>query len=135
MISPASRRSYPPSDLDAALGYGLLWLTLGLDFLFHSYSRWRDGGKFAEGVVGDFAHTPLPVWSMCAFATVIPHWEPVVGLLARPGIIETLGAGCWIVAHRVVDPGHGPVCGILGVERATRPRAGLFRPAAVPHRA
>jgi len=68
------------SDLDAALGYGLLRLTMGLNFLVHSFGRWRNLANFADGLVGAFAHTPLPVWSVRAFALVIPLWEPVVGV-------------------------------------------------------
>src|SRR5260370_7269726 len=74
------------SDLDAALGYGLLRLTMGLNFLFHSFGRWRTLGNFVDGVVAAFAHIPLPVWSVRAFALIIPFWEPVVGVLLVLGL-------------------------------------------------
>lgn len=88
------------SDRDAALGYGLLRLTLGLNFLFHSFQRWRDLGHFVESVVADFAHTPLPAWSVRAFATAIPFWEPAVGLLLVLGLWTRAGlvAGALLIA-------------------------------------
>ena len=100
MISPAPHRLHPPSNLDAALGYALLRLTLGLNFLFHSFSRWHDGGKFVEGVIVGFAHTPLPTWSVRVFATVIPYWEPAVGLLLVLGLCTrwALAAGALLIA-------------------------------------
>jgi thiosulfate dehydrogenase [quinone] large subunit len=73
-------------NLDADLGYGLLRLTMGLDFLFHSFGRWGSLGHFVDGVVADFAHIPLPVWSVRAFALVIPFWEPLVGVLLVFGL-------------------------------------------------
>ncbi len=100
MISPAAPEPRPPSDLDAALGYTLLRLTVGLNFLLHSFSRWHDGGKFVEGVVAGFAHTPLPAWSVRAFAIVIPFWEPAVGLLLVLGLWTrwALAAGALLIA-------------------------------------
>ena len=86
--------------LDAALGYGLLRLTMGLNFLFHSFERWRDLGKFVQGVVHEFAATPLPAWSVRAFATAIPFWEPAVGLLLVLGLWTRAGlaAGALLIA-------------------------------------
>ena len=100
MLSPVSDQTHPPSNLDAALGYALLRLTLGLNFLFHSYSRWHDGGKFVVGVVAGFANAPLPAWSVRAFATVIPYWEPAVGLLLVLGLWTrwALTAGALLIA-------------------------------------
>ena len=88
------------TNLDAELGYSLLRLTLGLDFLFHSYDRWLALGPFVDGVVHDFAHTPLPAWSVKVFATFIPFWEPVVGLLLVLGLWTRVGlvAGALLVA-------------------------------------
>ena len=87
-------------DLDAALGYALLRLTLGLNFLFHSYGRWRDLGKFVETIVREFAQTPLPAWSVRAFAIAIPFWEPAVGLLLVLGLWTRTGlvAGALLIA-------------------------------------
>ena len=100
MISPTERQPHDPSNLDANLGYALLRLTLGLNFLFHSFSRWHDGGKFVEGVVNNFAHTPLPASSVRAFTTIIPYWEPAVGLLLVLGLWTrwALAAGALLIA-------------------------------------
>lgn len=100
MNSPEPSRPGHPFDFDAVLGYALLRLTLGLNFLLHSYSRWHDGGKFVETVVGEFAHLPLPAWSVRAFAWVIPCWEPAVGLLLVLGLGTrwALGAGALLIA-------------------------------------
>ena len=91
------------SDLDASLGYGLLRLTMGLNFLVHSFGRWRDLGHFVDGVVTNFANTPLPVWSVRSFAFVIPFWEPVVGALLLLGLWTrwALVAGALLMAALV----------------------------------
>ena len=81
LTSPVRRDVDAEAGFDLALGYGLLRLTLGLNFLFHSYGRWLDLGKFVGTVVHEFAHLPLPGWSVRAFAFAIPFWEPAVGLL------------------------------------------------------
>jgi thiosulfate dehydrogenase [quinone] large subunit len=86
MNAPTPRQPEKISDLDADLGYGLLRLTMGLNFLVHSFGRWRNLGNFVNGVVAAFAHTPLPVRSVGAFAFVIPFWEPVVGVLLVLGL-------------------------------------------------
>ena len=95
-----SRITDRASFRDAAIGYGLLRLTLGLNFLCHSYQRWRGLGHFVESVVADFAHTPLPAWSVRAFATTIPFWEPAVGLLLVLGLWTRAGlaAGALLIA-------------------------------------
>lgn len=100
MVPPITHSPRSTSNLDAALGYALLRLTLGLNFLFHSFSRWHDGGKFVEGVVAGFAHTPLPGWSVRAFAAIIPYWEPLVGLLLVLGLWtrSALAAGALLIA-------------------------------------
>lgn len=81
-----SSDSNPASQLDAALGYGLLRLTLGLNFLFHSYGRWLNLDKFVGTVIGEFAHLPLPGWSVRTFAMAIVFWEPAVGGLLVLGL-------------------------------------------------
>lgn len=71
---------------DAALGHAVLRLALGVNFALHSFQRWKDIGKFADGVVRDFANTPLPEWSVRGFAWMIPFWEPIVGVLLILGL-------------------------------------------------
>ena len=72
-------------NADAALGYGILRLTLGLDSVFHSASRWPHVGQFIQQMVGQFAATPLPSWSVRWYSVAIIIWEPVVGLLLLIG--------------------------------------------------
>ena len=74
------------SGLDAKLGYMLFRLTLGINFLLHSFVRWGNLGQFANGLVADFAHTPLPAASVRMLAYVIPFWEPIVGVLLILGL-------------------------------------------------
>jgi len=99
MATPTPRHS----DVDAALGYGLLRLTVGLNFLVHSFTRWRNFGGFVDGIVASFAHTPLPVWSVRAFAFAIPVCEPVIGLLLVLGLWTrwALVAGALLMAALV----------------------------------
>ena len=88
------------ANTDAALGYVLLRLTLGLNLLFHSFQRWHDLGKFVDDVVHQFEQTPLPAWSVRAFATTILFWEPAVGLLLVLGLWTRVGltAGSLLIA-------------------------------------
>ena len=88
---------------DATLGYGILRLTLGMDFLFHSSTRWAHVGQFAEKIVGQFASTPLPPWSVRCYAIAITIWEPIVGLLLVLGLRtrDALGAGGLLIASLV----------------------------------
>jgi thiosulfate dehydrogenase (quinone) large subunit len=84
-------RAMTRSELDAKLGYMLFRLTLGINFLLHSFVRWGNLEQFANGLVADFAHTPLPAASVSALAYVIPFWEPIVGVLLILGLL-TRGA-------------------------------------------
>ena len=89
------------STLDAALGYSLLRLTLGTDFLFHAYQRWFDPANFITGLVRDFARTPLPAWSVGLFAVSTLGWEPFIGILLVLGLWTRVGlvaGGLLIVA-------------------------------------
>ena len=98
-------RHFLESDaaLDAALGYSLLRLTVGLDFLFHAYQRWFEPTNFIAGIVRDFANTPLPVWSVRAFAASTLGWEPFVGILLVLGLWTrvALVSGALLVAALV----------------------------------
>jgi thiosulfate dehydrogenase [quinone] large subunit len=89
VISPL--RSMTRSELDAKLGYMLFRLTLGINFLLHSFVRWGNLEQFVNGLVADFAHTPLPAASVRVLAYGIPFWEPVVGVLLILGLL-TRGA-------------------------------------------
>ncbi len=90
-------------NTDAALGYGILRLTLGLDCIFHSASRWPHVGQFVQQTVNQFAATPLPSWSVRWFSLAILIWEPIVELLlligfrTRPALV----AGGLLIASLV----------------------------------
>ena len=96
---PVEPSRTPDSSRDAEVGYALLRLAVGVNFTLHSFQRWKDIGKFADGVVRDFANTPLPEWSVRAFAWVIPFWEPAVGVLVVLGLFTrwALAAGAAFV--------------------------------------
>jgi thiosulfate dehydrogenase [quinone] large subunit len=91
------------SRTDAALGYCLLRMTMGINLLFHSFTRWADMGRFVNTLVADFAHTPLPIWSVRAFAYVILVWEPLVGALLVLGLFTraALVAGALLICFLV----------------------------------
>ena len=90
-------------NVDAAFGYGVLRLTLGLDYLFHSASRWPHIRPFVEKTVGQFAATPLPSWSVRSYSFAILIWEPLVGLLLVVGFRtrDALIAGGLLIATLV----------------------------------
>ena len=90
-------------NLDAALGYSILRLTLGTDFLFHSATRWGHVGQYAEKIVGQFASTPLPSWSVRWYSIAITVCEPMIGLLLVLGFQtrSALLAGGLLIASLV----------------------------------
>ena len=59
---------------------------MGLNMSLHSYQRYKDLGKFTGGMVRDFAATPLPAWSVQAFAWSVPFVEPIIGVLILFGL-------------------------------------------------
>ena len=65
---------------DAALGHFVLRAMLGVNMAVHGLSRVGDPAAFANGLVTAFASTPLPSWSVRAFALVLPFVELTVGL-------------------------------------------------------
>ncbi len=91
------------NNTDAALGYAILRLTLGLDCIFHSASRWPHIGHFVQQTVDQFAATPLPSWSVRCYSLAIIIWEPVVGLLLLFGFRTraALVAGGLLIASLV----------------------------------
>ena len=97
------QRTEESGSLDAALGYCILRLTLGLDCFFHSATRWAHVGQFAQKIESQFSGTPLPAWSVRWFATAITVWEPIVGLLLLIGLRtrEALVAGGLLIAALV----------------------------------
>jgi thiosulfate dehydrogenase (quinone) large subunit len=103
MAQLASQLGHQSSNPDAALAYGVLRLTVGLDCLFHSSTRWSHISLFADKVVSQFAGTPLPSWSVRVFANEITVWEPIVGGLLLCGFRtrDALVAGGLLIAALV----------------------------------
>lgn len=72
---------------DQRLAYALLRIVVGLNLLMHGISRMLAGpGAFAAHMVGQFAHAPLPVWSVWSFGMVLPAIEALLGLLLMIGL-------------------------------------------------
>jgi thiosulfate dehydrogenase [quinone] large subunit len=69
------------------LAYGLLRITLGINMLMHGVVRIIGGvDMFAAALVKQFVGTPLPEWSVRAFAMPLPYIELVIGLLLLLGL-------------------------------------------------
>lgn len=72
---------------DQRLAYALLRIVVGLNLMMHGISRMLIGpGVFASKLVGQFAHAPLPVWSIWLFGMVLPAIEALLGLLLLIGL-------------------------------------------------
>ncbi|GGG85230.1 DoxX family membrane protein [Edaphobacter dinghuensis] len=85
---------------DQQLAYALLRIVVGLNLLMHGISRMLIGpGVFASKLVGQFAHAPLPVWSIWSFGMVLPAIEALLGLLLLIGLRTraTLVAGSLLI--------------------------------------
>ena len=69
------------------LAYALLRIVVGLNLMMHGVSRMLIGpGVFASKLVGQFAHAPLPGWSIWSFGMVLPAIEALLGLLLLLGL-------------------------------------------------
>jgi thiosulfate dehydrogenase (quinone) large subunit len=85
---------------DQRLAYALLRSVVGLNLLMHGISRMLAGsGAFAAHIAEQFAHAPLPVWSVWAFGMVLPAIEALLGLLLLIGLRTraTLVAGSLLI--------------------------------------
>jgi thiosulfate dehydrogenase (quinone) large subunit len=72
---------------DQRLAYALLRMVVGLNLMMHGVSRLLMGtDKFAAHLAGQFAHTPLPAWSVWDFGMVLPAIEALIGLLLLLGL-------------------------------------------------
>lgn len=72
---------------DQRLAYALLRIVVGLNLLMHGVSRMLIGsGVFASKLVGQFAHAPLPGWSVYSFAMMLPAMEALLGFLLLIGL-------------------------------------------------
>ncbi len=72
---------------DERLAYALLRIVAGTNLMMHGISRMVAGpGEFAARLVTQFAHAPLPAWSVWAFGLVLPSIEGLLGLLLLIGL-------------------------------------------------
>ncbi len=62
--------------------YALLRISVGLILTFYGIGKFMMGpGTFADGLVAQFAKTPLPPVMVRAFGLVLPYTELIFGLL------------------------------------------------------
>jgi thiosulfate dehydrogenase [quinone] large subunit len=72
---------------DERLAYALLRVVVGTNLMMHGVSRMIAGpGEFAAKLVMQFAHVPLPAWSVWAFGLTLPAIEGGLGLLLLIGL-------------------------------------------------
>jgi thiosulfate dehydrogenase (quinone) large subunit len=72
---------------DERIAYALLRIAVGVNLMMHGVSRLLAGpGEFAAKLVMQFAHAPLPGWSVWAFGLVLPAIEGLLGLLLLIGL-------------------------------------------------
>jgi len=72
---------------DGRIAYALLRVVVGTNLMMHGVSRMMAGpAEFAAKLVTQFAHTPLPVWSVWGFGMVLPAVEGILGLLLLVGL-------------------------------------------------
>jgi thiosulfate dehydrogenase [quinone] large subunit len=72
---------------DQRTAYALLRVILGLNIFMHGAARLLVGpGLFMAKTIAQFAHAPLPHWSLVAFTSVLPWAEALIGLLLMLGL-------------------------------------------------
>jgi thiosulfate dehydrogenase [quinone] large subunit len=72
---------------DEQLAYALLRAVVGTNLMMHGVSRSIGGtGEFAAKLVMQFAHAPLPAWSVWVFGLTLPAIEGGLGLLLLIGL-------------------------------------------------
>jgi len=74
--------------LDYVLAYFTLRLALGINELIHGVTRIFTGSlsAFVDLTQTQFQNTPLPVWQVRSFATVVPICEFLIGVLLILGL-------------------------------------------------
>jgi thiosulfate dehydrogenase [quinone] large subunit len=75
-----------------AVGYTMLRLAIGMSMLIHGLGRVPKYSAFVEATVKQFAHSPLPMAAVVAFAGMTPPVETVIGLLVFFGFRTWLGS-------------------------------------------
>ena len=78
-----------PYHLDYVLAFFTLRLALGINDLMHGVTRIFMGaglGGFLNFAQNQFKDTPLPVWQVRSFSTVVPIAELAIGVLLILGL-------------------------------------------------
>jgi len=74
------------SITDRRMAYAVLRLTFGLNILLHGLVRLPNMNGFVEGLVKNFADTPLPSFAVRLFAWSLPPLEVGIGMLLLLGL-------------------------------------------------
>jgi thiosulfate dehydrogenase (quinone) large subunit len=86
---------------DEKLAYALLRTFVGLNVMMHGLSRMVAGlSQFATHLQMQFAHSPLPLWSVQIFGTVLPAAETLLGLFLLIGFktrAALVGGSLWLL--------------------------------------
>ena len=101
-----SRVSWKASD--AALGYLVLRLTIGMNILMHGSMRLLTGdGKFAATMSQPYQGTLLPVWFAHGFGMVLPWIEATIGFLVFTGLLTRVALTAGGILMMVLTFGVG----------------------------
>jgi thiosulfate dehydrogenase [quinone] large subunit len=76
---------------DQYIAFLLLRVTIGINFACHSFQRWQNLSGFVDGMVRDFANTPLPAFLIKPFALSVPFVEPLIGVSLLLGLFTRQG--------------------------------------------
>jgi thiosulfate dehydrogenase (quinone) large subunit len=124
----ATRRSIPETvptgrDLDEALAYGILRLTLGVNIFLHGATRLLAGlGGFVSATVAQFSGTPMPEGAVRMFATALPFLETAVGFAILVGLWTRWGlvGGALLMTALVFGTAVRSDRTTLGIQMVTR---------------
>ncbi len=104
---------------DKHTAYALLRIILGVNILMHGVSRLLAGPSvFVAKITVQFAHTPLPHWSLVGFAVLLPWVEALLGLLLLLGLWTRFALIAGSLLMLVLTFGSGVVqdWGIAGLQ-------------------
>ncbi len=85
---------------DETLAYALLRLTLGMNIFGHGFIRIVGGvSVFVAAQLTGFENSPLPIWFVQAFLTIMPFAELTIGLLIMLGLFSrvALASGALLI--------------------------------------
>jgi hypothetical protein len=88
------------------LGYSLLRLTVGLNFLFHSFVRWSNLAHFVDGVVAQICPDIPSRLERAGVCIRNPILGASRGDFACCGSLDTMGADSWSIPHGLAGLRH-----------------------------